>query len=256
MNRLAILMPAYNEGERLARTLEELSGIADRASITVILVDDGSHTPIDSAAAAKTLRGAKLVHARHAINLGQGAALETARRIALSLTRGKRANQANLDPRFDAFITMDADGQHAAGSVLALADAIVRGADVALGDRFGGASNVPKSRRVLLGMARTFERWTTGLRLSDAHNGLRAFSPRAIEQMRLRQNRMAHATEITHWIARHPSRRSAAPKLVVVEVPVSVRYTEESLAKGQGMTSALAIIADLVRSFFFGDEAR
>lgn len=233
-------MPAYNEGSRLATTLEEISGISGRASITVILVDDGSPTAVDPAAAAKTLVGAELVVARHVLNLGQGAALETARRLAL-LHRSD----------FDAFVTMDADGQHAAEDVLRLADAIVRGADVALGDRFGGASKVPPSRRVLLHLARAFERWTTGLRLSDAHNGFRAFSPRALTAMRLRQNRMAHATEITHWLAHHPS-----PELRIVEVPVSVRYTRESLAKGQRATGAIAIVTDLIRSFFFGDEAR
>ena len=48
---------------------------------------------------------------------------------------------------------------------------------------------MPRSRRALLAMARTFEWWTTGLRLSDVHNGLRAFGPRAIEHMQMRQNR-------------------------------------------------------------------
>ena len=70
---------------------------------------------------------------------------------------------------------MDADGQHCASDALALARAGLDGADVALGNRFAGASNVPTSRRAVLAIARLFERAATGLRLSDVHNGLRAF---------------------------------------------------------------------------------
>lgn len=227
-------MPAFDEAGRLARTLEELAG----AGVTVFLVDDGSEVPID---AAELPRGVRIVLARHVVNLGQGAALETARRLA-------------LEPRFsplggfDAFVTMDSDGQHRASDVLALAEAIAAGADVALGNRFAGGSNVPFSRRMLLRLARVFERVTTGIRLSDAHNGLRAFGPRAIERMRIRQNRMAHATELTRRIS-----RASRSGLRVVEVPVSVRYTEESLAKGQGATGAFAILVDLFQGYLFED---
>jgi hypothetical protein len=57
---------------------------------------------------------------------------------------------------------------------------------------------------------------------------------------------MAHASELTRLIA--------FAKLSVVEVPVSVRYTKESLAKGQRAGGAIAILADLFRGFLFGDS--
>jgi glycosyltransferase involved in cell wall biosynthesis len=239
--RIAVLMPAYNEGERLAETLRDLSATArgGQHRVTVFVVDDGSKPAITSEVAP--LSGIRVVLARHPVNLGQGAAIETARRLA-------------LDPRwaddFDAFLTMDADGQHRAEDAIALAAAIVGGADVALGDRFAGASEVPTSRRVLLYIARLFERWTTGLVLSDAHNGLRAFGPRAIVRMRLRQNRMAHATELTHRI----STAAREEPLRVVEVPVSVRYTSATLAKGQSASGAVAILVDLFQAFLFGER--
>jgi glycosyltransferase involved in cell wall biosynthesis len=259
--RIAVLMPAFNEEGRLARTLEELrSAIAEdgkervgaehatEASVSVFLVDDGSSPPIDENALRAATSGTsrvRIVFARHAVNLGQGAALETARRLA-------------LDPRweldggpFEAFVTMDSDGQHRGSDVLALAAAIEAGADVALGDRFAGGSDVPTSRRALLTVARAFERATTGLRLSDVHNGLRAFGPRAIGSMRIRQNRMAHATEISRSISRASAERGADDQLRVVEVPVSVRYTGESLAKGQRASGAVAIVVDLFHGFLF-----
>jgi hypothetical protein len=111
---------------------------------------------------------------------------------------------------------------------------------------------VPTSRRALLAVARAFERATTGLRLSDVHNGLRAFGPRAIARMRIRQNRMAHATEISRSISRASAERASDDQLHVVEVPVSVRYTGESLAKGQRASGAVTIVVDLFHGFLFG----
>lgn len=177
------------------------------------------------------------------MNLGQGAAIETARRLALKWPE-----------RFEAYVTMDSDGQHRAEDALSLAAAIRGGADVALGDRFAGSSNIPFARRVLLQLARIFERWTTGLVLADAHNGLRAFSARAIPKMRLRQNRMAHATELTRKIGEsvHPPGPERPMKLV--EIPVSVRYSAETLAKGQTAGGALAILVDLFQGFLFGSQ--
>jgi polyprenyl-phospho-N-acetylgalactosaminyl synthase len=233
--RVAVLMPTFSEGDRLGKTIAELSTIAADADLTVFIVDDGGAEPVSP----KVLGDMPfhVVLARHEVNLGQGAAIETARRLA-------------LDPRFaerpfDAFVTMDSDGQHRPEDVLVLARAVTSGeADVALGDRFAGKSDVPAARRVLLRLARLFERLTTGLSLSDAHNGLRAFGPRAIREIRIRQNRMAHATEITLRIARYR----------VVEVPVSVRYDDEVMSKGQRASGAVAIVVDLIHGFLFGGQ--
>jgi glycosyltransferase involved in cell wall biosynthesis len=240
-------MPVFNEEGRLARALAELAGAVPASDrLCVFLVDDGSAPPIDESAVRAATPSLRIVVARHAVNLGQGAALETARRLALD-PRWQPAEGA-----FEAFVTMDSDGQHRGSDVLSLAGAIAAGADVALGDRFAGGSEVPASRRALLAFARAFERATTGLRLSDVHNGLRAFGPRAIARMRIRQNRMAHATEISRSISRASAERAADDQLTVVEVPVSVRYSDESLAKGQRASGAVTIVVDLFHGFLFG----
>jgi glycosyltransferase involved in cell wall biosynthesis len=228
--RVAVLMPAYNEPGRLAETL---AGVRARAEalggVRVFLVDDGSEPAIDPRDLPAPTAAFRLVLARHALNLGQGAALETARQLALR------------EGAFAAYVTMDADGQHRTDDVEALVSAVEGGADVALGDRFAGGSEVPAARRALLQAARVFERVVTGIALSDAHNGFRAFSRRALEQVHIRENRMAHATELTRQISR----------LRVVEVPVSVRYTRETLAKGQATLGAFAILRDLFYRYLF-----
>jgi glycosyltransferase involved in cell wall biosynthesis len=231
---IAILMPAYNEAAALERTLRAVAARAEElGGVTVFLVDDGSEPAIDPGPVAS--RAMRVVLARHPINLGQGAALETARQLAL------RA------PPFDAYVTMDADGQHDPADVVALAQAVKDGADVAFGNRFLGESNVPRVRRALLRAARVFEWAITGLRLEDAHNGLRAFSLRALERIAIHQDRMAHATEIKQRVSR-------AGPLAVVEVPVTVRYTRESLAKGQTSLGAVVILRDLVLHYLFGEN--
>jgi glycosyltransferase involved in cell wall biosynthesis len=218
---LAVLMPVFDESSRLARTLVSLRDDAGVPDVTVFVVDDGSAEPVTIDALPACSDTFHVVLARHAVNLGQGAALETARQLALR------------DGAHDVFVTMDSDGQHSA-------------ADVAFGNRFLGRSDVPMARRWLLSAALWFERALTGLDLADAHNGMRAFSRRALEQTRLRQNRMAHATEIKQRVAR-------THDLVVVEVPVTIRYLAETRKKGQRATGAAAILRDLVGLYLFGD---
>jgi glycosyltransferase involved in cell wall biosynthesis len=234
--RIAILMPAYNEALALAVTLGK---IRDQASsvgaITVLLVDDGGEPAIAPQDLPTPTAHYRFVLARHAVNLGQGAALETARQLALR------------EPDVDAYVTMDADGQHRVADAFALAQAVHDGADVAFGNRFTVGNQVPATRRLLLRAARRFEQALTGLRLQDAHNGLRGFSRSALERLPLHQNRMAHATEIKQRVSR-------AGPLRIVEVPVSLRYTAETLAKGQGALGAIDIVRDLLQEYLFGEH--
>ena len=90
---------------------------------------------------------------------------------------------------------------------------------------------------MLLKAAVWFTRMTTGLRVTDTHNGLRAMTRRGAGQIVLRQNRMAHASEILEQIG-----RSGLP---YVEVPVMIEYSRYSLAKGQRLADSLLILFDL-----------
>jgi hypothetical protein len=61
---------------------------------------------------------------------------------------------------------------------------------------------------------------------------------RGASAIRLRQNRMAHASEFLYQIA--------ASELKYVEVPVTIEYSAYSLAKGQKLGDALSILVDLL----------
>jgi hypothetical protein len=73
--------------------------------------------------------------------------------------------------------------------------------------------------------------------VTDTHNGLRAMTRRGASAIGLKQNRMAHASEILHQIA--------DSGLKFVEVPVTIEYSAYSLEKGQSMGDALVILTDL-----------
>ena len=246
---IAVLMPVYNDGAFLHGMLSALRAASAAAGgITVVLVDDGSSRAVDPRSLPGPTATYRTILLRHVVNLGQGAALETARQVALAID----------DPTgpFSAYVTMDSDGQHRVADALTLAEAVAGGADVAFGNRFLGGSNVPTLRRLLLMAARRFERRLTGLSLMDAHNGLRAFSRAALERTPIRHDRMAHATEIKQRVSRARiiggDREPAEGRpLRVVEVPVTVRYTAETLAKGQRSLGAIDIVSDLVHAYLF-----
>jgi polyprenyl-phospho-N-acetylgalactosaminyl synthase len=235
---ICILMPVFNEGSAVEETLFNIRGLAaDLGGVEIVLVDDGSRLPMDVSLLPAPTSDFSCVLARHEINLGQGAALETARQIALS--RGP----------FEAFVTMDSDGQHRPEDLKVLVQAVRNGADVVFGNRFRGESNVPFVRKVVLRLAALFERSVTGLALHDAHNGFRAFNRTALEYCQITQGRMAHATEIKQRVA--AGRRLSG--LHIVEAPVSIRYSDASLKKGQSTWGAFSILKDLVFRSLFGD---
>lgn len=244
--RTAIVIPYYNETvlfekfyQSAVETLESTQSIAGRdMAFDIVVVDDGSKEPLDM----KTLRdgaGAHLVRTRvhllrHLQNLGQGAALRTGMAFGLRKLGS------------DYFVTMDSDGQHRLVDLAAVLSPVVTGTtDITFGNRFRGAlsKNMPKSRRIILKAAAAFERVTTGLPLNDAHNGYRAFNHTTAELMKLRQNRMAHATEIKQIVAKSGLR--------FAEVPVTIHYSADTLAKGQSNLGSFNILKDLLKSYLF-----
>jgi hypothetical protein len=136
-------------------------------------------------------------------------------------------------------VTFDADGQHRARDIAVLVDALSsNSAHFALGSRFLGRTlRQPLSRRILLKAATGFTRLTTGLQVTDTHNGLRAMTRAGARRIDLHQNRMAHASEILHQIAESGLR--------YVEAPVTIEYSAYSLEKGQRLSDALMILVDL-----------
>lgn len=214
-----IVIPLYNEvdviGDVIAQLLQEFAH--------VVCVDDGS---TDGSARAAEDAGATLV--RHPINLGQGAALQTGISFALS------------HPECEYIVTFDADGQHRIEDALGMLEQ-ARTGDVAIvfGSRFLDDRTDPGwVKRVVLKTAIWVTNLTTSMKLTDAHNGLRVIRRDAAERIELKQDRMAHATEIVLELGR--------TGLPWREYPVELLYTDYSKSKGQSVLNSVNILVDLI----------
>jgi glycosyltransferase involved in cell wall biosynthesis len=214
-----LVIPLFNEGPVIA---EVLAAALERFP-NIVCVDDAS-----TDGSARLARAAGAVVVRHPFNLGQGAALQTGIRYVLKAT----------DARY--LVTFDADGQHRVEDAEAMV-ARAREEDLAIvfGSRFLDSRSNPGSlRKVVLKVAVWITNQQTGLRLSDAHNGLRVIRRDAAAALDLKQDRMAHATEIVLQLGR--------TRLPWAEHPVHIVYTEYSRAKGQSLINSVNILIDTI----------
>ncbi len=212
-DRVAIIIPVYNEAKVINGVVESVL----KQFKHVVCVNDGSKDN-SSNEIAKT--GAYLVE--HPINMGQGAALQTGIEFARQLP-------------VDYFVTFDADGQHRISDVMNMLDEIRKDEqDIILGSRFLGSTvGMKKSKEIILKIAIKFSNLTSGLKLTDTHNGLRVFNRHVAETMQVTLPDMAHASEILEIIKKQSYRYK--------EVPVIIEYSDYSLSKGQTLINAINI---------------
>lgn len=212
-DKTAIIIPVYNEGRVIKKVLQSVL----KYYKYVVCVNDGSR---DNSSSEILKTNAHLVE--HPINMGQGAALQTGIEFARQLP-------------VDYFVTFDADGQHRLEDVVSMLDEIKTGNyDIILGSRFlGTALNMDTKKKVILKLAIQFSNLTTGLKLTDTHNGLRVFNRKVAEEIQITMADMAHASEILEIIAKHKYRYK--------EIPVTIEYTDYSKGKGQSAINAINI---------------
>lgn len=215
----AIIIPVYNEGTVIKGVVNNVL----KEFKHVICVNDGSR---DNSADEILQTKAYLVN--HPINMGQGAALQTG------------IEYARLFPEVQSFVTFDADGQHQISDVKHMLGVLKdKKVNIVLGSRFlGKVENITPLKKQVLRLATAFSNLTSGLKLTDTHNGLRVFDRHTAEVMQITMPDMAHASEILTLIKRN--------QLTYVEAPVTIAYTDYSKAKGQSIFNAVNIVFDLM----------
>ncbi len=218
-SRSWLIVPLFNEEQVITDVVTQ----AKKTFPNIVCVNDGSSD--DSANEARRA-GACVVE--HPFNLGQGAALKTGLDFALA------------QPGAEYFVTFDSDGQH---RVIDAQRMVVRLAteplDVVIGSRFlDGRTNPGALKKLVLKTAVVFQKITTGMNLTDAHNGLRALNRQAADGISIFQNRMAHASEIVSEIAEKNFRYD--------EEPVLIEYTDYSRSKGQSLWNSVNILSELI----------
>lgn len=223
--KTVVVVPAFQEEKRVGDVIHSLVS----AGFLVVVVDDGSR---DRTADVARQAGATVL--QHAINRGQGAALRTGTEAALRLGA-------------DVIVHFDADGQHDPSFLTSFIEPIVRGeTDVVFGSRFLGleAEGMPLVRRVVLVGGRFFSNYALGIPrgVTDPQNGLRVLSAKAARTISYRQDGKAHCSEILRLVTRSGLRWR--------EVPIRVRYTADTLAKGNRTTDAFHIVWHLFLGLF------
>ena len=215
-----IIIPAKNEGQKIAEVIGGVRQVI-ASSADILVVDDGSNDNTFEAA-GKT----GVVVLRHIINRGQGAALRTGIAYALA----KNYNQV---------VFFDADGQMKAEEIPLMLSELQSGdLQVVLGSRFlGKIINIPLSKLITLKLALLFTRLTSGLKLTDTHNGFQVWTRDALKKLSLRQDRMAYASELLSEIKKN--------NLQYKEFPVTILYSDYSKQKGQSIFNAFNIVWDL-----------
>jgi glycosyltransferase involved in cell wall biosynthesis len=229
---LAVIIPAYNESGKIAEVVRsipaslEVGGQAFRT--VVIVVEDCSR---DSTYQEALEAGAIVI--RHFINSGAGAATRTGFSYVLK-------NAERLDVAYVA--TIDADGQHSSEDLLRmLEEALVSGADVVVGNRLhaGNKDDMPRHRVLGNRGLSLISRMLFGITTEDTQSGLRLVSIKALPGIAgFTIDRYGFCTEIL-WRARQQ-------RLKVVEVPIVVTYSAETLGKGQSNWGVFDLVTDLI----------
>lgn len=221
--KTAIIIPAYNEAKVIKETLLDIQKYLKKTrqnNTHLVVVDDGSTD--NSGSIAQKYCDFLLTHKK---NCGLGASLATGIEFA------KRNN-------YDFCITFDSDGQHDPKDIGKALKKLKNSYDIVIGSRFiGSHSNMPKIRRKILFISNLVTFLFFGVWTTDSQSGFRGLSKKAIQQIRIKSNRMEVSSEFFGEIKRL--------KLKFTEIPIHVRYTKYSLSKGQKNTNSANVLLKL-----------
>jgi glycosyltransferase involved in cell wall biosynthesis len=172
--KVVVVMPAYNSGQTLRRTYDEV--MAQEIVDLVIVVDDASRD--DTAAIARALPSTRVeIHPR---NRGYGANQKTAYRLA-------------LEEGADIVIMVHPDYQYTPKLIPAMASMVAYGEfDAVLGSRILGIGalkgGMPLYKYIANRFLTLFENLLLGHKLSEYHTGYRAFSQEVLKKLPLEKN--------------------------------------------------------------------
>ena len=199
-----VIIPALNPSTSLLTLIESLfqKGIKH-----IIIVDDGSTVDFQTTFRSAADLGAIIIH--HATNMGKGEALKTAFRYAINF-------------KFEAVVTVDADGQHSAADAARVLRRVLseKLPVCVLGVRnFNG--EVPLRSKFGNVLTRNVVRAFSSLRVSDTQTGLRGFSAQLLPGL---CEVTGHRYEFEMQMLLH----IAKAKLKLIEIPIETIYIDNN----------------------------
>jgi dolichyl-phosphate beta-glucosyltransferase len=218
---LTVILPCYNEAQRLPGTLQALLAHLSAASgeVEVLVVDDGSTDATVTVAEAVAAADRRVRVLSYQPNRGKGFAVRT----------GMLAAQGDL------VVFTDADGSYRPSDLDRIVQALEQ-APVAIGSRAGDPSG-PVARRAASRVFNLAIRGTLGLPYGDTQSGLKGFRRPAAQQIfsQARVDGFAFDVEVL-WLARQL-------RLEVTEV--GVQAIERQGSKVQMAADALAMLGEV-----------
>jgi glycosyltransferase involved in cell wall biosynthesis len=197
--KLIVTIPAHNEEQTIGQVIDEIPKKIKRIKrIQALVIDDGSSD-----------RTAEIARKRGAV------VLKNKSRLGLAFAFKKGLEKA-LEMGADIIVNTDADMQYNQKQIPDLIRPIIEGrADIVLGSRFRGTIEyMPLRKRLGNRLSTWVVRRVSGLPVSDAQTGFRAFSREAA----LRMNVQSDYTYTQETII-----QAAAAKLEVKEIPIEFR---------------------------------
>ena len=228
-DKVAILIPAYNEGSVIGSVLDKLLKDLKTANLDyadVVVVNDGSKD--NTADEVRKHSGVKLIS--HIMNSGAGAA----NRTGLVYAR---------DKGYDYAVTMDADGQHDSEDTSRVLKELMKNEDdIVIGSRLVHAEGMPWYRVMLNKGGGIFTFLLFGIYVGDSQSGLRGFNRKALERISWHSNNYTYNSELMWRIKQNGLR--------VKEIPIKAIYSEYSLSKGQTNWEVIHIVRELLKYRF------
>ena len=215
-----VVVPVFNEQEVIEDVINDLL----KNFSNVVAVNDGSHDKT-----LQILNDLDIKVLSHEINLGVGAAVQTGFDYVSNIPNAK------------AVITFDADGQHLVDDAVAMAkETLICDEGIIFGTRFPKHSkNIPKVKRFVLKLIARITDLVTGVTLSDAHNGLKAYKVSTIKELELQFSSYSYESELITQVAKK--------RIDYKEMSTDIKYTSYSIKKGQKLLNGLLIIEDLLK---------
>jgi len=219
MSKIAIGLPAFNEGKNIASIITQLK----KKYTLIIVCDDGS-----SDLTAEIAEEMGTIVIKHKKNLGYGAAI-----------RSLFLKAQELD--CDILVTFDSDGQHKISDIESVIKPIEnKQANIVIGSRFLGniEGEVPTYRKLGIKAITNLVNSNTKNKITDSQSGFRGYDKKTLEKIIPSESGMGVSTEILI--------KSNKYEFKIIEVPITIIY-EKEITSQQTLSHGTSVILSTMK---------